>query len=255
MRVRGTQERWARGRWAAALLTLAGTVGGVAQAQALNFSLSPTSFTLDTTRTLGGQTRLTNVSPEAAVFTVSVFGWVRSGTEDQLTPTRDVLVSPSRFVLQPGGSQVVRVSVQRRPGPDELTYRVLITQVLPEAGELPGEDVRAQVRGLVQLSLPVYVVPPTASPRVGYEVVRSADGKDLQLRLSNSGNRSYLIKGLRVVANGGPAGEAPGLPQSLLLFRGNTSVLPLGGFGAATGLRLSFLTPDGRTINEQIQVP
>lgn len=243
-------------RAAAALLALAGAVGGTAAAQPLNFSLSPTSFTLDSTRTLGGQTRLTNVSPQPAVFTVGVYAWTRVGTEDQLSPTRDVLVSPSRFVLQPGASQVVRVAVQRRPGADELTYRVLITQVLPEAGELPAdEDVRAQIQGLVELSLPVYVVPPTASARIGYEVRRSADGRDLSLQLSNSGNRSYLIKGLKVVAGSGAAREAVGLPQSLLLFRGNTTALPLSGFGDETSFQLSFLTPDGRTISEQVQVP
>ncbi|GAA5512715.1 hypothetical protein Dcar01_01436 [Deinococcus carri] len=239
-------------RWGlAAGLALLGTGLG----QPLNFSLTPTSFLIESGKTLSGQTRFTNTSTRTAVFTVTAYGWNRVEGEDQLTPTRDVLVTPSRFVLQPGASQVVRVAVQRRPGQDEMTYRVLLRQVEPERGEVPpGEDARGQIDALLELSLPVYVVPPTAAARIGYQVQKSADGKDLTLVFSNSGNRSYVLKGLKVTAGSDQNRAVPNLPQSFLIFRGNSYRVPLAGFGAESTLNFSFLTAEGKVVSEKVQV-
>ncbi|KEF34330.1 MULTISPECIES: fimbrial biogenesis chaperone [Deinococcus] len=243
------------GKRAVALAT-ALTLLGWALAQPLNFSIAPTSFQIESSKTLSGQTRLTNVSTQPAVFTVSALSWVRVGGEDRLEPTRDVLVSPSRFVLQPGSSQVIRVAVQRRPGADELTYRVLVRQVQPEKGELPpGQEVSARLDSLIELSLPVYVVPPGAAPRIGYRVLRSADGKDLSLVFSNAGNRSFVLRGLEVSAGSDPTRKATGVPPSFLIFRGNEYRVPLSGFGTERRLTFSFQTPEGRTVRETVDVP
>lgn len=229
---------------------------GAALAQPLNFSIAPTSFQIESSKTLSGQTRFTNVSTQAAVFTVSALSWVRVGGEDRLEPTRDVLVSPSRFVLQPGSSQVIRVAVQRRPGADELTYRVLVRQVLPEKGELPaGQDATARLDSLLELSLPVYVIPPGAAPRIGYAVQRGPGSQDPTLVFSNSGNRSFILRGLEVTAGSDPARKVAGLPPSFLIFRGNEYRVPLGGFGGEKRVTFSFQTPEGRTVRETVELP
>ena len=146
--------------------------------------------------------------------------------------------------------------MQRRPGADELTYRVLVRQVLPEQGELPaGQDANARLDTLLELSLPVYVIPPGAAPRIGYSVVRSSDGRDLTLVLSNSGNRSFVLRGLEVTAGSDPARKAAGVPPSFLIFRGNEYRVPLGGFGTEKRVNFSFQTPEGRTVRETVELP
>jgi fimbrial chaperone protein len=99
--------------------------------------------------------------------------WQQDTGQEQLTPTRDVLVSPAVFTIPGNGSQLVRVALRvpadaRR----ELSYRIILTEVPQKASpDFTGLNVA------LRLSLPVFVAPVApAEPRLEWSAARDADG-------------------------------------------------------------------------------
>ena len=73
-----------------------------------------------------GMAVLTVRNEDATPVVVQTQGlaWSQEAGQDALTPSRDILISPAVFTLQPGGSQLVRVALRRNVDPArELTYR------------------------------------------------------------------------------------------------------------------------------------
>ena len=80
-----------------------------------------------------GMAVLTVRNEDATPVVVQTQGlaWSQEAGQDALAPSRDLLISPAVFTLQPGGSQLVRVALRRKVDPArELTYRVLLQEVL-----------------------------------------------------------------------------------------------------------------------------
>jgi fimbrial chaperone protein len=160
----------------AALLALS------APAVAGSFSISPLRVDFAATT---GTAALTVRNEDAAPVVVQTRGlaWSQEGGQDALSPSRDLLISPAVFTLQPGGSQLIRVALRRSVDPArELSYR-LIVQEVPQAAS-PG-FVGLQVA--LKLSVPVFVAPAApAEPQLTWTAGRDATGK-LSVTARNDG--------------------------------------------------------------------
>jgi len=147
------------------------------------FSISPLRLELSTGNPTGALT-IRNREGTPVVIQAEAMLWQQADGEDRLSPTRDVLVSPAVFTLPGDGSQLVRVALrQPMAGPQELSYRLILTEVPQQAS--PG------FTGLsvaLRLSLPVFVAPAVPPvQRLDWSATRSADG-GVVVSARNTGN-------------------------------------------------------------------
>ena len=98
-----------------------------------SFSISPLRAVLSASAQTGSLT-LRNQEATPVVVQAEVMLWQQADGQDQLTPSRDVLVSPAVFTLPGNGSQLVRVALRRPADPQrELSYRLILTEVPQQA--------------------------------------------------------------------------------------------------------------------------
>ncbi len=140
-------------------------------AHAGSFSVSPVRIDLSSRAATGALT-LRNRQDAEVVVEAQAMLWEQADGEDRLTPTRDVLVSPVVFTLPPNGSQLVRVALQHAADAQrELSYRLILTEVPPEAKPVAGLNVS------LRISLPIFVEPAVAAkPTLEWTAKRGSDG-------------------------------------------------------------------------------
>jgi fimbrial chaperone protein len=132
---------------------------------------------------------LFNGGETESVVQAQAFLWQQTDGEDQLTDTRDVLVSPAVFTLPAGKSQLIRLSLRRGADPThELAYRLILQQV-------PGA-VEAQPSGLkvaLRMSLPVFIAAAAETqPELAWQAsCCTSDG--LSLTVVNHGTRHVRV--------------------------------------------------------------
>jgi fimbrial chaperone protein len=232
--------------WIAAAATAFGL--SPAAAWAGSFSISPLRVEFSQ-RVKTAALTVRNEGDAAVIVQAGTWHWAQQEGTDALTPTRDLLVSPAVFTIQPGGSQLVRVALRREVDPArELSYRLLLDEVPAVAApEFTGLQVA------LRLSLPVFVAPTAAAaPAYQWQASRTAEG-DLAVTLRNEGNAHVQLKSFSLV----PVGTEGELLQQLapgyvLPGQARTWTLPTGGrqLGGATRLRLSGLTDHGEIAGE-----
>lgn len=153
------------------------------QALAGTFSISPLRVELSSESQTGALT-IRNQDDAPVVVQAQAMLWQQDAGQEQLTPSRDVLVSPAVFTIPGNGSQLVRVAL-RVPvdAQRELSYRVILTEVPQKASpDFTGLNVA------LRLSLPVFVAPVTAAkPQLEWSAARNADGA-VTITAFNSGN-------------------------------------------------------------------
>ena len=169
------------------LMTLPGSV------MAGTFTISPLRVDLDdTTRTAALTVRNDEAAP--VVVQADALAWSQESGQDDLAPSRDVLVSPVVFTLAPGGSQLVRVALRRQADAGrERAYRLTLQEVPQAAG--------ANFTGLqvaLRLSVPVFVAPaaPTA-PQLVWSASRAASGA-VTVTVHNEGGAHARLQGFAV---------------------------------------------------------
>lgn len=94
-----------------------------------------------------------------------------------------LLVTPRRFVLQPGGTRRIRVAALQPPGEVDRVYRILVK---PAVADTPAET--SQIRVVVGYDLLVFVRP--TRPTIAIE----AERRDGALILRNQGNSNVLFQ-------------------------------------------------------------
>lgn len=186
---------------------------GLSPAPALagSFSISPLRADLSA----GAQTSaltLRNQEATAVVVQAQAMLWEQADGQDQLTPTRDLLVSPAVFTLPGKGVQLVRVALRRPADAQrELSYRLILTEVPQQASpEFTGLNVA------LRLSLPVFVAPlaATAEPRLEWTAARNADGA-LSITTRNAGNGHARVINFSVAP---AASSAAAIPQDMTAY-------------------------------------
>lgn len=139
---------------------------------------------------------VTNESDEAAFIQAAVFDW-NSGDQsnERPLPISDVIAVPAVFELQPGESQIIRLSFRNPKSEDvERAYRLQIMEVPKTAGLLPNTAVIA-----FRVVMPVFFSPPGTAPQPEWEVRHKAMNHP-ELVLSNRGNAHLNVKNIRLSA-------------------------------------------------------
>ncbi len=176
--------------------------------EASEFVVSPVRLQINSgkdTTTL----RLTNNSEKRILFQVDTFLWTQDNGDDKLAATKDIMVMPPIFTLEPGKTQLIRIALRTaRSQRQELTYRIFITEV-PNMTERVVEGIRTNLR----ISVPVFVMPKVrAKPELEWLMKRISE-TDLRLMLKNTGNAHILLGNLKLFS--GKEGENPFYEKTL----------------------------------------
>lgn len=239
----------ARTTWTCVVLLL--TTLGLAGAQ--GFGFSPTVMNINAAGNLATQTTMVNAGRTPARFTVIVRAWKMTGGRTVLEETRDVVVNPANFTLAPGASQVIRVGLRKKPGAQELTYRVFVQEVPSDSTAKTtaavGDGRTADLNLAVAFSLPVYVTPPTAKAAVTTTVKR--DGTDVLVTFANAGTKRATYNNLTALL-----GDTSRALSSFAVLAGAEVTVRIPGLdrpGAA--LTLTYRNADGQDVRETVTVP
>lgn len=150
---------------------------------------------------------LANTEDRPLSVQVRVFRWTQTDGRDQLTPTRDVAVSPPATTLKAGAQHLVRVvRTAEAPPRGEESFRVLVDEI-PDPAALR----RGGVAFVLRQSLPVFFNSDrSARPELSWRLTR--DGKALSLTAHNTGERRLRISEMVLTdARGAVVERKPGL--------------------------------------------
>lgn len=208
-------------------------------AMASGLQVSPISLSLQAKENASGLT-LSNTGDNEVHAQVRVYQWSQDEKGDQLTASRGLLASPPMIKLQPGEKQLIRIIRASAPpsgvGAVENSYRLSID-------ELPIKSVE-QKSGLqfaLSYSLPVFVKPvgiTETSPKLQWSYSLQPDGKQMNLRVSNSGNGHAQLADLGIIDT---AGNNINIHQGLLGY-----VLPGATMNWTLKIPRSALTTGGK---------
>jgi fimbrial chaperone protein len=170
-----------------ALLTASAASGQSLSVVPVNIFLSPGQKATSLT--------VTNQGTSETAIQIRAYDWSQKNGEDQLTASKDVVLSPPLTKIAPGASQVVRLILRQTPEYSEATYRILIDQIPPPAE--PGV-----VHMVLRLSIPIFARPPIRSfPDVQFHLERVSG--QLDLVAINAGNQHEAIREIVLTAQDG----------------------------------------------------
>ncbi|OAM52345.1 hypothetical protein A7981_02345 [Methylovorus sp. MM2] len=186
-----------RSWWAATFVAVVGLAMLVSDAAVGASALQITPLRLEFTK-LQSMTTLTikNRGTTATLVQMDVYKWTQQNGEDVLEPSRDVLVSPPVFTVDPHGEQVIRAVVRRKPDEQkEITYRLFLREIADRATE---ESTNETVRVLLGFSLPIFVKPNIASEHdVVWTAKKLADHK-VSIKLNNQGQQHLQVSSFQL---------------------------------------------------------
>jgi fimbrial chaperone protein len=171
---------------AAAALALAVSVNCAAG----TFSVTPVRIYMNTKDRAVAVT-ITNDGDEPVVLQAELFTWnQKADGADDLQLTDDLILSPPIIKLAPNAKQVVRLARAKPMQVDrQLTYRMVMRQV-PEALQ-PKDNIQVPIA--LALSMPVFITPPAARPKMACEGER-VEGNLLRVRCANSGSAYTQVR-------------------------------------------------------------
>ena len=178
-------------------------------AMASGLQVSPISLSLQAKQNASGLT-LSNTGDNAVHAQVRVYQWSQDEKGDQLTTSRGLLASPPMIELQPGEKQLIRIIRASAPpsgvGAVESSYRLSIDE-LP----IKSAEQKSGLQFALSYSLPVFVNPvgiTETNPKLQWSYSLQPDslqknGKQMNLRVSNSGNGHAQLADLGVIDTAG----------------------------------------------------
>lgn len=212
--------------------------------------VSPTILNLNESKPVEAFT-LTNQGDKDTAFEVRLYRWGITDNQDDLEPSRDLLVSPPVFSIAPGESQTVRVAMLSDVAQtSEASYRAIFR-------ELPSASQAGPVIGLnvaLQISIPVFVTPSTTAPAELHWQARINNLGQLVLAAENRGGRHSKFTSLQAAdGDGAPLAEPwQGLKYALPGTRREWELAPVGTLPA--GAPAIITTRTGRHAQE-VRVP
>lgn len=166
-----------------------------ALAVAGSFTVSPVRIELSPQRPLGSLT-ITNDANEPVTVDAKAMVWTQSQGEDIYEDTRELIVTPPVFTLEPKASQILRLGLRRGADAErELAFRVFLTENAP-----PPSLTSTGIAMTLRLAVPVFIRP-KASPvaKLDWSAQRAPDGA-VVLRANNVGNLHVQVSELRLKA-------------------------------------------------------
>jgi len=157
-------------------------------AAASGLQVSPVMLNLQARQNADGLW-LSNTGDKVLHAQVRVYRWTQEGGEEQLTPSRDLLLSPPMLEIAAGGRQLVRVIRVGAPpsgaGAVEQAYRISVD-------ELPVTDGGGKgLNFVLHYSLPVFVEPagsPAPAPRLDWSMHQEGDQAVLEVANNGTGH-------------------------------------------------------------------
>ena len=138
---------------------------------------------------------VTNKGTSETAIQIRAFAWTQTDSDDQLTDSDAVVLSPPLATIAPGASQVVRLVLRQLPQGREATYRILVDQIPPPAE--PGI-----VHMVLRMSIPIFAEPPTrAVPHVQFHL--QVDSGKLVLVAMNDGLSHEVIRDVVLTTSDG----------------------------------------------------
>lgn len=167
--------------------------GLASPAHSSSLSVTPVLVTLDA-RHRSISLTIHNESGEAKVIQTELVRWAQQNGSNTYVPSRDLLVNPPIFTLQPDQRQIVRIGLKRRAdAKDELAYRLRITEVPP-----PPKPEFTGLHIALRFDIPVFISPKAAQHnRLSWKASRNSDGEVL-LKLRNSSNHHVQVKDIKL---------------------------------------------------------
>lgn len=186
--------------------------GGV---HAASFDVNPVRIVLEKKKPTAAIT-LRNTGEHAVVVQAETLRWTQVDGQDTYTPTRDLLVNPPIFTVQPGKTQIVRLGLSRPVDPrTELAYRLYLHEVPPAAA-----PVFSGLRIALRIGVPVFVAPEApVKPALRWSVRRTADGK-FGIEAVNAGNGHIQVINVRLALPNNGHDVLATLPAHVYLFPG-----------------------------------
>ncbi len=163
------------------------------------FSVNPVRVELSAQRS-SAVVQVENSSSNEVTIEARTFAWSQADGKDQLSPTREVIVTPQVFRLKAGATQLVRIGALRKPDPNkELAYRLMLEEIPP-----PPSPLTKGLQVALRVSIPVFLKPPIEAADKINVVIRRENLQQLRLSFTNSGNASAALSHLMVAYEDSP---------------------------------------------------
>lgn len=216
----------------ASWLCLSGWLVWANTALASGLQVSPVTLTLKDKNADG--IWLSNEGDNEINAQVRVFQWDQRNFKDDLTASRDLVISPPMLTLQPGQRQLIRVIRLGNPTNSvEEAYRLSVNE-LP-----PATPPANKLQFVLHYSLPVFIQPknnPNPEAKLTWGVKKI--GGDNFLEVSNQGNSHAQLSALTYINHQGARKE---ITAGLLGY-----VLPGSTMRWILAPALSHMTPGGK---------
>ncbi|WP_375250063.1 molecular chaperone [Sphingomonas sp.] len=170
-----------------------------AAVEAASLRMTPVGLDLSAPEKAGAIS-LTNTASEPVDLQVRIFKWSQVDGKDDLTDTRDVIVSPPVTTIKGGDTYTLRVvRVANRPVVGEEAYRLVIDELpKPIDPRATGQGVRMVLRS----SMPVFFTAKDIRPDLQFKAW--TEGGKSYLQVVNAGQRHAKLAGMKLVT---PQGE------------------------------------------------
>lgn len=187
----------------------------IGHAWAGSFQVGPVTATLSADHRVAALT-VRNTGTDAATIQLRAMAWSQSDGKDAFAPAQDILATPPIFTVPAGGSQVIRIGSRRDPDPQqERAYRLFLREV-PPAPQAGAHGLRM----VLEISLPVFVQPTSASaPDLHWQAIR-IDGTHVKLTASNTGTAHARLTHFVLTGEGG--GRIPMSSNTTYILPGNS---------------------------------
>lgn len=168
---------------------------------------------------------VSNEGDEPLTMQVDLYSWSQTESgEELLELSEDIFMSPPIITLQGRERQVVRLArLSNAPPPEQLTYRLIAREILPEP---EGGFTGTQVQVALALSLPIFITPRDSANRVNCALQNMSPEPD-RVICENSGTAYAQLRELQVSSPDG---------QELLKLEAAKYILP--------GAKASFNLPE-----------
>lgn len=191
---------------------------------------------------------LRNTGKDAINVQIRVLMWSQKDGVEELTPTREVVVSPPFAVIEPGREFTVRVvRVVQSPVQAEASYRLLIDE-LPKSGAGAGLGVKFALR----YSIPVFFGPAARAPATLAWRAETGRGR-VRLTATNAGDKRVRLSSLKVKASeGGNIISQDGLLGYVLSRASMSWTFPVPSGRTTSGLAIITADSDSGPFNARI---
>lgn len=140
---------------------------------------------------------VTNGGKEPLYVTAVSDVMVKPGTaEEARQPTEDLVVSPKRFSVEPGGQRTVRLLLKRKLGDEEQVYRV---KFLPQGSEFDAQEMadsgkgrKTQLKVLFSVGMLIFAEPLEIQPKLEWK----REGNEVVFR--NTGNVNVMLEDVKL---------------------------------------------------------